>query len=471
MYGVQSCEQSLPQGAPREDLLEWGMAAIRLLSLSAALGLAACGSTPSANRGASAGAGPEASTSNASALSAGESAASADPNGALKAALGVVGTRKLYIENINSLMLFADERLEAQTMIAAWASAVGFAVIDPATVARTLEQSAAGMNPTTGEQCGPPLDRRWATNRWMGELGSAGHFEAAIYCQPDCALQLSLHLDSQGTEFFAAPFNPSAPWREELDRSLRMLKDNGGHGRHGHLNNPVEVAGSKRTSELGDLVLDQADMRPAPQALLDKAAACGADETISQLLVEKTAESAVRCEGIDTGNYAASTDAVAAACLCEALQLQEPTARGVLRVAPPTPSAAVEKTTSGLKLRASIFKNGIYGEEPWTERMFFADCDDDHNCDDVGSCFTQRSAPLASTRLGVTVSFDKDGLATGAAIADFKQLLQPDEHACVVKKLTTLRIPCPDAPSSSRKAKLDLEIEDMESEPAPAKSP
>jgi hypothetical protein len=442
------------------------MVAARFISLSTLVALAACGSPTVANTNADgpplgASKSPEATT-----LKTGETSASADPNGALKGALDFVGTRKLHVAHIDTLMLFADEGLEAQSIVAEWASAVGFTIIDPKLVHRTLQLAAEGKDPTNGEACGPPLDRRWATNRWLAELDSAGHFEAAIYCNPDCSLQLSLQLDSQGTEFYAAAFDSETPWREELHRSLRRLKDNGGHGQHGHLNNPVEVSGSKRSSELGDLVLDQADMRPAPPSLVDKAATCDADRQISQLLVEKTADGALRCEGTDTRNFSSSTTPKAAACLCDALDLKKTTARSVLTIEPPTTKAAVDKTKSGLGLRASIFKQGIYSQDAWTERTFFADCDDDHTCADVGACFVQRSAPLASTRLGVTITYDKEGVATRAAIADFEQLLQADEHACVVKKLMSLRIPCPDAPSSSRKAKLDLEILAV-----PAKSP
>lgn len=396
----------------------------------------------------------------------GESAESADPTASLKGALGVVGTRKLYVEDIDTLLLFADERLEAQQIIADWGTAVGFEIIDPKEVHRIVQQAAAGKNPTSGEACGPPLQQAWATNRWLPGLGAAGHFKAAVYCQPDCSLQLSLQLDGQGTEFFAAPFDSSAPWQEELHRSLRRLRDNGGHGQHGHLNNPIDVPGTKRSSELGDWVADEADHLDAPKALLDKAASCGLARGQAQLLVQETADGATRCEGTETVAGSTTSAAKTASCLCDALVLPGETPRTLLTVFPWLVPATPSLSSKGMDVSASIFKEGRYGDAPWTERMFYEGCEESYHCDKVSECFGERTAPIASTRLGLTVSFDKDGVATRVAIADFEQLLMPQEHACVVKKLMTLRIPCPDSPTSTRKAKLDLRVDAPE-----AKSP
>ena len=157
--------------------------------------------------------------------------------------VAAVGARKLYVEQLDSLLLFGEERLAAQQLIADWATAAGLSVLPPKQTEEMFAQTAAGKNPQTGQACGPALDRGLTRERWLPVLGAAGRIDANVTCGDGCVLQLSIELGGLDTEFFAAPFDPAQPALQELARRLPTVVDNGSHGQNGQ-NTPVPILGA-----------------------------------------------------------------------------------------------------------------------------------------------------------------------------------------------------------------------------------
>lgn len=79
--------------------------------------------------------------------------------GGLAALVAAVGPRPLVIEDVTSLRLNAVERRRAQQVIATWAAGAGFTILPPANVEDAVDRATEGVDPTTGQACGPALDR------------------------------------------------------------------------------------------------------------------------------------------------------------------------------------------------------------------------------------------------------------------------------------------------------------------------
>lgn len=121
-------------------------------------------------------------------------------------------SQPLVINQFASLRLTAAERRIAQERIAAWSAAAGLTIVPPTTVEDAIDRAAAGLDPTTGKACGPPLDRDYAIERWILPMGARGRINAHVECAAECTLQLEIKVSGHGTELSAAPFDTGQPW-------------------------------------------------------------------------------------------------------------------------------------------------------------------------------------------------------------------------------------------------------------------
>ncbi|MEZ4361588.1 MAG: hypothetical protein R3B48_15480 [Kofleriaceae bacterium] len=353
------------------------------------------------------------------------------------ALLAAVGDKKLFIESFDSLLLFEDERLIAQRILAQWASASGLTIIPPEDSERAFSRAAAGAHALTGAPCGPPLPRWRAKDRWRTALGAAGSITARVSCDGDCVLQLSIELTEQGTEFYAAPFDPGAPWREELVRRLPTVVDNGGHGQHGHGNNPIAIQGAPPGRAAAEwLSTDDNMLQLTPEQQTAIANSCDLQDAVELRVGPGEAGApGPRCEAVN-GSFLAPPPAVAA-CVCAAATagLAVRARRHVAIAGRTPPSDPRRSTANGLDIYAEVFASPStdvsYAHWYLPESATFR------------HCFTARAAPFEHTRMNVTIDFDDQGVATKASIGDLNGVLEPAERACVTEGLLTSRAACP----------------------------
>lgn len=364
--------------------------------------------------------------------------------------IGTVGSRPLVIEAFSSLRLSAAQRLRAQQRIAEWATATGLKILPPEDVERAIGLAAAGIDPTTNLACGPALDRAYAMERWILPMGAEGSILARVDCEATCTLQLEIKLFGLGTEFFSAPFDPSQPWERELLRRLPTSTDNGGHDRYGHLNNPVKITGVPRVTGADDLYLEDNAFIEAHATA--EALACGATDRSIVLMIDRAEDGALTCEPAATSGYVTEYDAKVNACACAAaVTLEKPTAKRTYVNYRVQPSADRVETKNGKAISASLIGGNEYrprGTAAWMLR----------ESDSIAPCFVDRTAEVAAAEVGATVEFDKTGRVAKATIGDLSAMLQPDERACVTKKLMQITTPCPTAPPLPGFVRVTLEI-------------
>ena len=130
-----------------------------------------------------------------------------------------------------------------------------------------------------------------------------------------------MHTFGQGTEFYAAPFDPGHAWQDELERRLPQIVDVGGHERYGHGNNPVKLADVPRKQGAMDWYLD-------PTAVEDRRAdaeaiACGMASEQVVLLLEIAPCGGVRCERAAIPGFVTEYDAKVNACMCAVARKHE----------------------------------------------------------------------------------------------------------------------------------------------------
>lgn len=364
--------------------------------------------------------------------------------------IAAVGMRALVIEDVRSLRLSASERLRAQQRIAEWATAAGLTILPPAQVEAAIGKAAAGLDPTTQKACGPALERAYAMERWIKPMGAEGTITARIDCDESCTLQLEILLFGLGTEFYAAPFDVAQPWEQELVRRLPTVTDNGGHERYGHLNNPTPVAGIRRPPGGSDAYLD--DTAFVTGRATAEALACGASERPIVLMLERTDGNALTCEPAGAPNYVAEYDAKVNACACAvAIKRDPPTAKRGWVIYPGVPRAGDVVTRNGKEISAMLIGGNEYrprGTAPWILR----------ESDSIASCFVARTAEVGPDEVNATLEFDRTGSVAKVAIGDLKGLLHPDERACVLRRLQTIRTPCPAGTPQVGQVRISLEI-------------
>jgi hypothetical protein len=359
--------------------------------------------------------------------------------------VAALGGRPMIIEEFASLKLNAAERRKAQQMIASWAKASGLTVLPPDQVEDTIERAARGQDPT-GKACGPEIPRDYAMERWIDPMGAKGEIKPHVWCEETCTLQLEIHAFGLGTEFFAAPFDPSQPWAAELARRLPQVRDNGGHGQHGHGNNPTPVDGIRRHPP--DLLLE--DESYVAGDIDPDTIACGIADRPVALLLDPTPKG-VRCERASTGRYVTDYSEKVNACMCAiTMKRQKVTARTFVMY-PSLMSTERARTKNGKQISTMLIGGNEYrpqGTAPW----FFRDGD---NAD---RCFLLRTEVLERTEIPATIEFDAGGAPSKVTLGDVSGVLRPDERTCVIAKLNTMRSPCPPTPPLVGTVRVSVEI-------------
>jgi hypothetical protein len=354
----------------------------------------------------------------------------------------------LFVEDFTPFMLFADERLAAQQIIADWATANGLTIIAPATIEDVIAKANRGLAPDTGAACGPSLSRELAVERWVE---AAGHVKAAVYCKADCQLQLEIRLRGKGTEFFASGFDTAKPWRDELALQLASVVDNGGHERYGHANNPVPVAGIKRGTD--DLIGEPGDVLDLGADEAAIAQQCGLAGLDASVLVDAGAGGATRCERYADPGMITETDPTILACVCDKVAANvKPTRRQIVHLDAPSVTPGRTKTNAGTWASAQLIGGNEY--RTFGVAWFTPGQIDSH----ASHCFVGRTAPEEDKEVNATIEFDRDGRAHKAMIADVNGLLQPAEHACLQTVMKTLRTPCPAQDNPTGTARISWRI-------------
>lgn len=363
--------------------------------------------------------------------------------------VAAVGRRPLFVQEVSSLRLSAAERLRAQQIIADWATAEGITMMAPATVEAAIARGTNGTD-ATGAACGPPLERAYAIERWVRPLGAEGTITARVDCDATCTLNLEILLFGMGTEFYAAPFDPAQPWEQELAKRLTEVIDNGGHGRYGHANNPVEIAGAPRAAGAADWYLDD-DAFAAGKAA-SEAKRCGATDRPVLLLIDKADSGALTCEPAVSARSVSEYDPKVNACMCAAAVAREkPTAKRSWFAYPGEPFAGQVQTRNGKAISAMLIGGNEYrpaGTAPWILR----------GSDSIASCFVARTEVAAPQEVLATLELDRTGTVKKTSIGDLAGMLRPDERACVLARLQTIRTPCPAGAPLPGQVRITLEI-------------
>lgn len=363
--------------------------------------------------------------------------------------VAAVGGRKLYVEQLDTLLLFGEERLAAQQLIADWATAAGLSVLPPKQTEEMFALAATGKNPTTGAACGPALDRGLTRERWLPALGAAGRIDASVSCEDGCVLQLAIELNGLGTEFFAAPFDPAQPALQELALRLPTVVDNGGHDQQGHGNNPVPILGATPGPGAADaLPGDSTRLVLAPKAEAAIAKACGVTFAPVEVLLAPSppgsaAGAAPRCEAMADSDSWREINPKVNACVCAAI-LKDHKIEGRRHASvdetQPTGPQSLE-TKNGLIASGEVVST--QGNDGKQMAWFLP------GSSSLSHCFVARTQERETTQLAATVDFDREGVVVKASIGDLDGVLKKEERECVLKVLKTARAPCPEQPTSS----------------------
>lgn len=357
--------------------------------------------------------------------------------------VAAVGARKLYVEQLDSLLLFADERLAAQQLIADWATSAGLNVLPPKQTEEMFAQAAMGKNPQTGQACGPALDRGLTRERWLPVLGAAGRIDATVTCGDGCVLQLAIEIGGLDTEFFAAPFDPAQPALQELARRLPTVVDNGSHAPNGQGNTAVPILGATPGPGAQDWLPGDATRL----ALTDKqeaaiAKACGVTFAPVEVLLAPGA-GAPRCEPLGDSDSWREINPKINACVCAAITKDhkiEARRHAQIEETQPTGPQSLE-TRNGLIAAGEVV--ATQGNDGKAMAWFMP------GSASLSHCFLSRTQERDTTQLPATIDFDREGNAVKAEVGDLEGVLKKPELDCVLKVLRTARAPCPEAPLSS----------------------
>lgn len=371
----------------------------------------------------------------------------------------------LMIRDLGGYYLFEDEQLEAASIIAAWAKTTNLEVEAPARTREIMLRAANGQHATTGKACGHALWTLAAIERWREELVAEGRIEARVACLPQCVLLVAVSegldaaaRDAGRTAMWAAAFDPSRPWREELARRLRELQPQ-----------PVSpdialrVAGARPRPATVDAAFASIEEEVLPPAIASRGQACLGDVGAIGLLLETDASGAIaRCENY---RHRIVANGPVASCVCRALGTAT-IGGGARRLATTITLAAGASTVmtkAGKLLDAHIQPalkrdagTGLYlpivtdrsvrewePPMPWTIAACFADL--------------APTAPPARAKLAIVV----DGATASVKIADSKVTtgaFTPAQMTCVADAVArATKVPCPDPGTHALSAELVVE--------------
>jgi len=354
-------------------------------------------------------------------------------------------------------------------MIAAWARARGWSVVDPARALVAFDRARAGQDARTGAACGAPLSRWRATRRWAKELGAQGRVSASVQCddaKKTCSLSVraSDSFDFDGTTLadLTAPFDARAPWRDALAKSLAAMTkapDDDGAGGLGMLgglaNGPVQARPERLTfTAWASRASDRDETKDALSfAGSTPLRACFEGGGDAELAIEVSDDGAIaRCEPAD-GETESST------CACAAFTQHAtaaPIARGKrLHVSVHYAPADVTTSWNGVVTASTRTYLESYksrsGEDLWRPDVTDASIAEwkPPSDDRVARCFADVAKPTGA-RFRARVKFDAVGRAATADVYDPKGLALTDaERACVRSALLLARAPCPASPQTS----------------------
>jgi len=356
----------------------------------------------------------------------------------------------------STLLLFADEQLEASTMIAKALRAAGLTVEEPKRTREIFDRAARGLSAVTGQACGAGLDRTSAAMRWRAELGTKGRIETAVYCEDSCWIEVNIAegidpvLPPRGrTAFYAAPYDIGQPWRTELPKRLgelvafRSLRDYG----------PAKlVPGAVPPAVTPDLAFADTNLTiDVPAAVAPATKQCIGMSGAAGLLVETDAnDKVIKCEP-----YARAFDdnRGVVPCVCTALAGRSLGGTGPRRAPVFTRGLDFKvKTTAGLDLNVGAIWEQVRDEASglflvkvshpsiasWSLPSFIV----------LEACFTTMSEGAIGSN--VEVAFDQVGKATSVKLTPMSgsMAMTPAMETCVRDAFMASLGSCPAVPTS-----------------------
>jgi len=376
----------------------------------------------------------------------------------------LVGT-PLFVSDVDGLLLFEDEQLEAANLIAAWAKGQGLVVENPTRIRQIFTRAARGQHVDTGRACGAPLWRTLAISRWRTQMNSKGRIEVGVYCTPTCWLDLRLSLgldvglDDGPTAFYAAPYDPGQPWRAELAKRLAEVITWQAPGE------PTEaisaVPGAKPMPATTDPVFDRdheaQTSSSLPPTWMPAAKKCIGTTAGAGFIVETNASGVVEhCEPYDRRIIA---NVAAADCICKEITGKS-IGGGARRAAlaafgdeiKVVTKAGLEVSVSDEADRAQNPVTGLYdpiasdpsvGEwEPPKEWV-------------LAPCF---QAATDNIEAHVKVEFRRDGSVGTVKLDRTAGTLTPAMDSCVRAAFLAIRAPCPEVDQATADATLRVQL-------------
>ncbi len=386
----------------------------------------------------------------------------------------------LVVDTVDGLGLFLDETAEANARLASWAAREVVKVVDPSLQRQVLERARSGRDAQTGASCGLPIARWAARERWSEVLGANGILRARVMCDYEkktCTLGVEADTGPQfeGDVLFelTAPFDPRAPWRKELPRSLAALApihdDASGMGGLGLLENGVEPVHA-HPEHLGVWAYparaidgtSSLDGTPFFAKGTGPLRECVPGLEGLELLVDVDARGVVsRCE-------AREADDAAARCACDAFKehaLASDAARGKRLYVGVDHQPAEVATPTNAVVRASVRTHiesytNLQGQTVWRPLVSDRAIADwkPPTVDRISACFaTSPARGDKELHLLVRVTFDGAGHAVAADLARAGDALVTEEAvACVKNAFLRSVAPCPRATGATATAELSL---------------
>lgn len=371
----------------------------------------------------------------------------------------------LFVSDVDGLLLFEDEQLEAANLIAAWAKGQGLVVENPARTRQIFERASRGQHVDTGQACGAPLWRTIAISRWRTQMNSKGRIEVGVYCTPTCWLDLRLSLgldvglDDGPTAFFAAPYDPAQPWRSELAKRLGEVSAWQAPGE------PDEaiagVPGAKPMPPVTDPVFERdhnaQTSSTLPPSFMPAAKQCIGTTAGAGFIVETNAGGIVEhCEPYDRRII---SNVPAADCICSAIKGKS--IGGGARRASLSAFGDEIKVVTKAGLEVSISDEADRAQNPVTG--LYDPIASDPSVGEweppkewvIAPCF---QTATDNVEAHVNVEFRRDGSVTGVKIDRTTGTLTPAMESCVRTAFLGVRAPCPDVDKATAAATLRVEL-------------
>jgi hypothetical protein len=371
----------------------------------------------------------------------------------------------LFVSDVDGLLLFEDEQLEAANLIAAWAKGQGLIVENPVRTRQIFARAARGQHADTGQACGAPLWRTLAISRWRAQMNSKGRIEVGVYCTPTCWLDLRLSLgldvglDDGPTAFYAAPYDPSQPWRTELAKRLGEVI---AWQAPGEPNEPIAgVPGAKPMPAVTDAAFDRDHDAQAtstvPPAFMPAAKQCIGTTAAAGFIVETNASGVVEhCEPYDRRIIA---NVPAADCICKGIT-GTMIGGGARRASLAAFGDEVNVVTKA-GLRVAVSDESDRAQNPMTG--LYDPIASDPSVSEweppkewvLAPCFETATDAIEAH---VQVEFRRDGSVSSVKLDRKAGTITPAMESCVRAAFLAVRAPCPDVDKATADATLQVEL-------------